>query len=127
MANKRLKKIKEARKRLGYTLRDLEDKVGVSRQALSAYERGEYPPRDEVWKRLKKVLKLKGTVEKYWGRPASAGKARLYHEGDECYVDGCHRAPVSKGMCRKHYQLKRYHLKKNGVVPKITETGKGSE
>jgi transcriptional regulator with XRE-family HTH domain len=121
MNHKKLRKVKEARNRLGFTLRELEEVIGVSRQALSAYERGEYPPRQEVWKKLKKALKLKGTVESYWGRSASAGKARLYHEGDKCYVKGCDNAPISKGLCRKHYQLKRYHEKTHGVSPEITE------
>jgi len=57
MNRNKLRKVKEARKRLGYTLRELEESVGVSRQALSAYERGEYPPRKEVWVKLKAVLK----------------------------------------------------------------------
>jgi len=118
---KKLTKVKEARKRLGLTLRDLEEKVGVSRQALSAYERGDYPPREEVWKKLKKVLKLKGKVEEYWGRVAHTGKARLYHEGSECYIKGCHIQPISQGLCRKHYQRIRYHRITHGIAPEISE------
>jgi DNA-binding XRE family transcriptional regulator len=118
---KRLRKVKEARKRLGFTLRDLEEKIGVSRQALSAYERGEYPPRKDIWKKLKVLLKLKGKVEDYWGRVAHSGKARKYHEGSECYIKGCHTQPISMGLCRKHYQRIRYQRITHGVIPEISE------
>lgn len=118
---RKLRKIKEARKRLGFTLRDLENKVGVSRQALSAYERGEYPPRKDVWKKLKAVLGLKGKVEDYWGRIAHSGKARKYDEGSECYIKGCHEKPISMGLCRKHYQRIRYQRITHGVIPEISE------
>jgi DNA-binding XRE family transcriptional regulator len=118
---KKLMKVKAARRRLGLTLRTLQEKVGVSRQALSAYERGIYPPKDEVWEKLKEILRLKGTVEDYWGRTAHAGKAKMYHEGAECYIKGCHNAPVSKGLCRKHYQRIRYQRLTHGVIPEISE------
>jgi DNA-binding XRE family transcriptional regulator len=118
---RKLKKVKEARRRLGLTLRDLEEKVGVSRQALSAYERGEYPPRKDIWKQLKKLLGLKGKVEDYWGREAHTGKARKYHDGSECYIKGCHIQPISMGLCRKHYQRIRYQRITHGVIPEISE------
>ena len=118
---KRLCKIKEARKKLGFTLRDLENEIGVSRQALSAYERGEYPPRTEVWEKLKALLKLNGKPEDYWGRIAHTGKAKLYHDGAECYINGCHNHPISMGLCRKHYQRIRYQRITHGVIPEISE------
>jgi len=117
----KLCKVKDSRKRLGFTLRDLEESIGVSRQALSAYERGEYPPRKDVWKKLKVLLKLKGKVEDYWGRIAHSGKAIKYHEGSECYIEGCHIHPISMGLCRKHYQRIRYQRITNGVIPEIIE------
>jgi len=117
-----LTKVKEARRRLGLTLRDLEVKVGVSRQALSAYERGEYPPRKDIWKKLKLILKLKGKTSDYWGRAAHSGKAKKYHDGSECYIKGCHLQPIATGLCRKHYQRIRYQRLANGIIPEIDET-----
>jgi transcriptional regulator with XRE-family HTH domain len=118
-----VKDLRSARRRLGYTLRDLEKKVGVSRQALSAYERAKYPPREEVWERLKTVLKLDGTVTDYWGRTAQSGKVRKYADDAECYIKGCHEHPVSMGLCRKHYQRIRYQRMTHGTSPEIEETG----
>ena len=117
----KLVEIKLARKRLEFTLRDLEEIIGVSRQALSAYERGTYPPREEVWEKLKKALKLSGDVVDYWGRNAHSGKAKKYYEGSECYIKGCHAKPISGGLCGKHYQRARYQRLTHGVIPEISE------
>jgi len=106
-----LNKLRDSRLHKGLTLRDLEERVGVSRQALSAYERGVYPPKVKVWDKLKKVLGLDGDVEDYWGRLPELGRKRKYYPGIKCKERGCGRVPVSKGMCTKHYQ--RYHLKNN--------------
>lgn len=114
-------KLRLARLEKGLTLQELSEEVGVTRQALSAYERGEYPPMPEVWEKLKKALDLKHTPKYYWGRVGKMGKPRMYKEGDVCYIEGCTNAPVCKGLCRKHYQRVRYHRIEYGFVPKIVE------
>jgi DNA-binding XRE family transcriptional regulator len=119
---KKLAQLKMARRNKKLTLRTLENKVGVSRQALSAYERGEYPPGDAVWDKLKKVLGLEGEVSDWWGRSAHSGKSKMYHDGDRCRIKGCDDTPVSKGLCRRHYQRVRYYRKTYGYTPRIEET-----
>lgn len=110
MSTTGLEKLKQARRKKGLTLRELAAKVGVSRQALSSYERGDYPPSESVWLKLKEILKLPGNPKDYWGRLAQGGRIRKYNEGDTCFIDGCDRIPISKGLCRRHYNQLRYKL-----------------
>jgi DNA-binding XRE family transcriptional regulator len=105
-----LEKLKQARRKKGLTLRDLAAKVGVSRQALSSYERGDYPPSEEIWKKLKEILNLPGMPKDYWGRLAQGGRIRKYNKGDTCFIEGCDLLPVSKGLCRRHYNQLRNRL-----------------
>lgn len=105
---RKLRELKKARVEQGLTYRELSEVTGVSRQALFSYENGTYPPRADVWKVLKKVLKLKGTVEDYWGRPAHTGTPKIYTKDDRCKMPGCKSVPTSIGYCRKHYQRVRY-------------------
>ena len=119
----KLASLRDARKKRGLTVRALADAVGVSRQAISSYEHGHYPPRSDVWKKLRKVLGIpkQQTVADYWGREAHIGKDRLYNAGDTCSIKGCKNAPVCLGYCRKHYQKVRYHKITHGTVPEIIE------
>jgi len=118
--HKKLASLRDVRKKEGFTMRGLADAVGVSRQAISSYEHGEYPPREDVWKMLQKVLRIPKdqTVEDFWGREAHIGKDRLYEDDDKCSIKGCENAPVCLGYCRKHYQRVRYHQKQYGITPK---------
>lgn len=118
--------LRDARKKLHLTVRALAEAIGVSRQAISSYEHGEYPPRADVWKKMRKALKLPKdqTVETYWGRIAHIGKDKMYHKGDLCSIKGCENEPICGGLCRKHYQRVRYHKLVHGVIPDFSEAEK---
>ena len=60
-------RIKQARVRKGLSLRDLQDRVGVSATALSKYERGLMKPGSDVLLRLAKALDVNVG---YFFRPA---------------------------------------------------------
>jgi transcriptional regulator with XRE-family HTH domain len=92
-------------------IRELAAKIGVSRQALSDYENGKYPPTDEVFAKLKKALRLEGTVIDYFGRAGKKIKNQRYSMDSKCKIDGCDAIPVCKDMCMKHY-CKHRKLKK---------------
>lgn len=108
MRNTKLDQLKSARRRKGWTLRDLAEATGLSRQSLSNYERGKHPPSADHWLKLKRILSLKGSAEEYFGRVGRTGAERIYQKGDACKVEGCKRAPISRGYCRRHYQRWRY-------------------
>jgi transcriptional regulator with XRE-family HTH domain len=112
-----LGRLKQARTKKGLSLRDLAKKVGVSRQALSAYENGTYPPSTSVWERLKAVLKLTGEIVDYWGREAGGVRIKMYVDGTMCSAQGCTEIPVSKGLCRKHYNQANYIQRKKAQDP----------
>ena len=106
-----LSDVKKHRQAFGWSLKELADQLGVSRQALHAYEQGLYPPREDVWIKLREVLGLPGTIVDYWGRTAAKTKNKRYTDQSVCSISGCQEKPVSKGMCSKHYQKHRYHTK----------------
>ncbi len=103
--------IRNARKSLGLTLRELAEQVSVSKQALSAYEHGLYLPREEVWTKLKGVLRLTGKVEDYWGRVSQFGRRRIYKAEAKCRVHSCKSKPISRRYCAKHYQSNYWRRK----------------
>ena len=117
----RLEQFYKARRRKGYTYRSLAKVVGVSHEAISAYVHKKYPPRKDVWVRLKELLGLTGEVAEYWGREANNGRSKKYHEGDTCSIDNCVCTPVAKGLCRKHYQRLRYQHDK--LIKKQKQNG----
>ena len=106
------KQIKDRRKELKLSLRALAEKVGVTHQAISDWEKGIYPATREAFFVLREVLSLPGKYEDYFAREAAAGKPRKYHDHSQCKVEGCEDKPISRGMCRKHYQIDRYHRMK---------------
>lgn len=48
--------LREVRKKSGMTLRDLSEKVGVTAQAISRYEKGERTPTVKTAKKIGKIL-----------------------------------------------------------------------
>lgn len=50
--------LREARKNAGMTLQVLSDKVGVTKQALSRYEKGQRSPKTEIAKRIGELLNI---------------------------------------------------------------------
>jgi len=117
----RIEQFYEARRKKGYTYRKLAKAVGVSYEAISAYEHGKYPPREDVWEKIKECLGFTGGVEEIWGRPSHNGRGKKYNEGDKCCMDGCNAPPVSKGMCRQHYSRLRYQHDK--IIKKQAREG----
>ena len=124
MPTKKYLQLRAARTRLGLTLRDLEKKVGVSRQALSLYERGVHPPLEVHWLKIKQVLNLKGTVEEWWGRAAHIGMDVKYDENSTCKVEGCDEMPVAKGYCRRHYNQHSHRVRMQSE--RLQKRAKGS-
>lgn len=82
-------------------------KLGISRQTWLNYESGKNPPSDELWKKIKKFLALKGNVEDYWGRAQKAAGNQKYSDDAMCKIAGCRERPTSKGYCARHYQRER--------------------
>ena len=95
--------LKNARKEKKLTLRKLASLVSVSRQAILDYERNKYPPRPEVWEKLKSVLELPGEFSDYFDRAYNGTRNVKYAEDDQCSVEGCVEKPVAKWLCRVHY------------------------
>ena len=108
-----LRAIRRARLVHGLTVRELAEKLGVSRQAVCDYEAGRYPPIPEVWEKLRRALSLAGSEADYFGRPGHRGAAKLYDENSICKIKGCDRPAIARGVCRKHYQRAWYHSKVN--------------
>lgn len=50
--------LREARKKSGFTLRELSEKVGVTAQALSRYENGMRSPKTAIAKKIGAVLNI---------------------------------------------------------------------
>lgn len=96
-------KLKVARKEKKLTLRKLASLVGVSRQAILDYENLKYPPRPEVWEKLKTGLELPGEFSDYFDREYNGTRNKKYAEDDQCSVEGCTEKPVAKWLCRVHY------------------------
>jgi transcriptional regulator with XRE-family HTH domain len=81
-------------------LRELALKVGISRQTLSDYERGLYPPTIEIFERLQKSLGLTGDIVEYFGRRPKATPQKKI----PCCVKDCENKAYCKNMCRAHYE-----------------------
>src|SRR5258708_2674010 len=69
-----LARLKEARQARGYTAVALADLIGVTRSAVSHYERGEQSPRPEVMRKIEEALDL--PPQFFWRVPA---KHRIRH------------------------------------------------
>jgi DNA-binding XRE family transcriptional regulator len=67
-ANLKYPFIRKQRKRFLMGSRELAAKIGISHTALCDYETGKYPPSLEVFVKLKKALRLEGSIEDYFGR-----------------------------------------------------------
>lgn len=99
--------MKNARKEKKLTLRKLASLVGVSRQAILDFENKKYPPRPEVWKKLKFILELPGEFSAYFDRENAGTGNKKYTEDSQCSVAGCTEKPVAKWLCRRHYTQAR--------------------
>lgn len=96
--------MKNARKKKKLTLRKLASLVGVSRQTILDYENLRYPPRPEIWEKLKVALDLPGEFSDYFDRTVTVrGKYMKYTKDSICTFEGCTEKPVAKGYCRRHY------------------------
>ena len=95
--------LKELRESRNLTIRELADKLGVSRQTVCHYEMDICQPPDSVWLKIIEIFRLKGKntqKSKYFRKRKPV---KLYTNGDTCKVKGCEEKPTSKGYCAKHY------------------------
>jgi len=97
-------KLKNIRKEKKLTLRAVASLVGISRQTILDYENLKYPPRVEIWEKLKAALDLPGEFLDYFDHVAnSRGRHMKYTATSVCSVEECKDRPVAKGYCRRHY------------------------
>lgn len=61
----RTKKIRETRIRLGYSQKDLADRIGVTRQTINLIEAGKYNPSLRICRGISK--KLNSTLDELFG------------------------------------------------------------
>ncbi len=99
-----------------FGIREMAAKIGISRQALSCYERGIYPPSVDVFERLKKALGLKGDFFEYFERTARSPVARRAKK--RCKARKCNDVAVCDGRCIDHY---REHLEKKDSLIEDSE------
>jgi Zn-dependent peptidase ImmA (M78 family)/DNA-binding XRE family transcriptional regulator len=69
-------RLREARQARGYTAIALADFIGVSRSAVSHYERGEQTPRPEVMRRIELLLEL--PPQFFWRVPEPVRERKLF-------------------------------------------------
>lgn len=81
-------------------IRELANKIGVSRQTLCDYEHGKYPPSEEVFKLLCKVLGLKGSIFEYYGREPK----KLLMREKICSHKKCGNPVLCRNVCAYHYK-----------------------
>lgn len=99
--------LKKARRIKKFTLRALGKVMNFSHEAIRNYENGLYPPRPEVWKKLKFILELPGEFSDYFDRENAGTGNKKYTEDSQCSVAGCTEKPVAKWLCRRHYTQAR--------------------
>jgi len=107
-----MNRLKLARREKKLTLRKLASLIGVSRTAILDYENARYPPRQEIWEKLKTILELPGEFFDYFDRENAGPGNQKYTDDDQCSVEGCTERPVAKWLCRKHYIQARARIKK---------------
>ncbi len=96
-----MQSLRDHRKAKGLTVRALAEKVGVSRQAISDYERDKYMPSNAVFEKLHEVLELNsGNIFDFFTKKT---RKQRYDENSHCFVFGCKNKPMAKSLCRKHY------------------------
>lgn len=98
-----MKTLKEERLTKKLSLRALASLVGVSRQAILAYEYGEYMPTLKTFKKIKEALNLSGDLFDYFDPNPKKLQNINYNPNAICKIENCDNPPKVKGFCRNHY------------------------